>query len=93
MDKIIELAKELKTELDNLPLFQEYKRIKELVDSSDEIEELKRKIALAKIHEDSDEHQRLLDEYNNHPLIVNYNSLKNEVYDYLKQISEIVNKK
>ena len=93
MDKIIELAKELKTELDNLPLFQEYKRIKELMDSSPELEELKRKIALAKVRENNDEHQRLLDEYNNHPLIVNYNSLKNEVYDYLKQISEIVNKK
>ena len=93
MDKIIELAKELKTELDNLPLFQEYKRIKELMDSSSELEELKRKIALAKVRGNNDEHQRLLDEYNNHPLIVNYNSLKNEVYDYLKQISEIVNKK
>ena len=93
MNKIIELAKELKAELDNLPLFQEYKRIKDLVDLSTEIEELKRKIALAKIHENNEEHQRLLDEYNNHPLIVNYNSLKNEVYDYLKQISEIVNKK
>ena len=93
MNKIIELAKELKAELDNLPLFQEYKRIKELVDLSTEIEELKRKIALAKIRENNEEHQRLLDEYNNHPLIVNYNSLKNEVYDYLKQISEIVNKK
>ena len=93
MDKVLELAKELKTELDKEPLFQEFKRIKELVDSSEEIEELKHQITLAKLHNEDEKHKQLLDEYNNHPLIVNYESLKNEVYDYLKQISEIVNKK
>ena len=93
MDKVLELAQELKAELDNTPLFQEYKRIKGLLDSSDEIEDLKRQIALAKIHHEDDKHIHLLDEYNNHPLVVNYESLKNEVYDYLHQISEIVNKK
>ena len=92
MDKVIELAHELKAELDDLPLFQEYTRIKELMDSSSEIEELKRKITLAKLHNDSN-HQKYLDEYNSHPLVVNYEQLKLEVYNYLKQISEIVNKK
>ena len=93
MDKIIELAQELKSELDNLPLFQEYQRIKELLETSSEIEELKKNIALAKLHEDTKLHQSLLDQYHNHPLMVNYEELKNEVYDYLKQISDIVNKK
>ena len=45
MNKAIELTYELKNELNSLPLFQEYKRIKELVDSSEEIKELKREIA------------------------------------------------
>ena len=93
MDKVLEIAKELKIELDKLPLFREYKRMKELMDSSSEIEELKRKIALAKVRGNEQEHKTLLEEYNNYPLIVNYEALKNEVYDYLKQISEIVNKK
>ena len=93
MDKITELATELKKELDNLPLFQEYKRVKNLVDTSSEINELKRQIALAKTHNENEKHKVLLDEYNSHPLIVNLNALENEVYDYLKQISEIVNKK
>lgn len=93
MDKSIELAYELKQELDNLPLFIEYKRIKNLVENSTELEELKKNIALAKVHHNDEEHKRLLSEYNNHPLIVNYEALKSEVYDYLKQISEIVNKK
>ena len=93
MDKITELATELKKELDNLPLFQEYKRVKNLVDTSGDIEELKRQIALAKVHNENEKHKALLEEYNSHPLIVNLNALENEVYDYLKQISEIVNKK
>lgn len=93
MDKITELTNELKKELDNLPLFQEYKRVKTMVGSSDEINELKKQIALAKAHHEDDKHKALLEEYNTHPLIVNLNTLENEVYDYLKQISDIVNKK
>ena len=93
MDRITELANELKKELDNLPLFQEYKRMKDLVDSSSEIQGLKKQIALAKAHHEDDKHKMLLEEYNIHPLIVNLNALENEVYDYLKQISDIVNKK
>lgn len=93
MDKITKLATELKKELDDLPLFQEYQRVKNLVNSSNEIEELKKQIALAKLHNESEKHKALLEQYNSHPLIVNLNALENEVYDYLKQISEIVNKK
>ena len=93
MDKIKELAAELKNELDELPLFQEYKRVKDLVASSSEIGELKRQIALAKLHNENEKHKALLEEYNSHPLIVNLSALENEVCDYLKQISEIVNKK
>ena len=93
MDKITELATKLKKELDDLPLFQEYKRVKNLVDTSGDIEELKRQIALAKSHNENEMHKALLEQYNSHPLIVNLNALENEVYDYLKQISEIVNKK
>ena len=93
MDKIIELSNELKKELDSLPLFIEYKRVKELVDNSEEIESLKRQIALAKVHQENDKHKALLEEYNSHPLIVNLTALENDVSDYLREISEIVNKK
>ena len=93
MDKILELTTQLKEEIDNLPLFQEYLRVKQLINESEEIEGLKKEIALAKIHHDDERHKELLDQYNSHPLIVNYESLKAEVYDYLKHISEIVNKK
>ena len=91
MDKAIELAYELKKEIDALPLFQEYKRIKELVDNSAELKELKQEIA--KNSTNPSLKKKLIDKYNSHPLVVNYNELKNEVKDYLYEICEIINKK
>ena len=93
MDRSIELAKELKAELENEPLIKEYRRIKELVDNDSEINALKKEIALAKTHKYNELHKELLDRYNNHPLIVNYESLKEEVASLLSEISKIVNKK
>lgn len=91
MNKEIEIAKELKKEIDSLPLFQEYKRIRELVDKSDEIKELK--VEIAKSVNDKEKHKELLNRYNSHPLIVNLNELEIEVRDYLKEITDIINKK
>ena len=93
MNNSIEIAKELKKELDQLPLFIEYKRVKSLVESNLEIKELKASIAKAKAAHNEILHSELLAKYNNHPLIVNLNSLEIELASYLKQISEIVNKK
>ena len=93
MNNSIEIAKELKKELDNLPLFQEYERIRKFVENDQELSELKTSIALAKAKNDIEQHQLLLNRYNNHPLIVNLSNLESEVADYLKEISKIVNKK
>ena len=80
MDRIIDLSQELKNELDKLPLFQEYKT-------------LKKEIVRAKNENRIDDHKALLKEYDNHPLVVNFNIIEEEVKNYLKQISEILNKK
>ena len=89
MNRAIELTYELKKELDSLPLFQEYKRIKNLIDNSEELKELKREIAKSP----KDQKNALLKQYNSHPLVVNYKELENEVSEYLLQICEIINKK
>ena len=93
MSKTIEIAKELKEELDKLPLFQEYYRYKALVDSNKELNALKTSIAKAKLEGNSELHKNLLDRYNSHPLIVNYQELETEVANYLAQVAKIVNKK
>ena len=93
MSITIEIAKELKGELDKLPLFQEYKRVKSLVESNEEIQELKVRIAKAKASGEDKLHKELLNRYNNYPLIVNLQELEKEAVDYLSQIAKIVNKK
>lgn len=93
MNDAIELAKELKEEILKEPLIVEYFRIKRLVESNEEINDLKRDIALAKAHHEDELHKELLAKYNSHPLVVNYNTLKEEVNEYLSEISKIVNKK
>lgn len=93
MSKTIEIAKELKQELDALPLFQEYKRVKNLVENSDELNSLKQEIVKAKASNKDSLHKELLERYNSHPLIINLKALEDEVAEYLNQISKIVNKK
>lgn len=91
MSNVIELTEELKKEIDDLPLFIEYRRIKSLVDNSNELSELKKEIA--KNVSNKEKHKELLYKYNNHPLIVNLKELQSEVSAYLKEICEIINKK
>ena len=93
MDKLIELTEELKKELDELPLFIEYKRVKEEFENSKEIQDLKREIVRAKNENRIEDHKALLEKYNSHPLVINYLNLEDEVRQYLKEISEILNKK
>ena len=92
MDKIIEKTRDLKENLDNLELFKEYKRIKALVTESEELNTLKKDIVRAKNEGRLDDHKNLLDKYNNHPLILNQKELEDEVANYLKEVSDILNK-
>ena len=89
----IELAKELKQEIDKLPLFQEYLRIKDLLEKDESVNSLKKEIALAKQNGNNELHKELLNKYNSHPIVTNYSILQNEVYEYLKQVTDIINKK
>ena len=91
MEKVIELTYELKNELNSLPLFQEYKRVKELIDNSDELNSLKAEIA--KSIDDKERHNELLNKYNSNQLIIDFKELEKEVSTYLKEICEIINKK
>ena len=93
MDRILELTQELKNELDKLPLFQEYKVLKKELNDSKEIKELKKQIVRAKNENRLDDHKELLTQYENHPLVSNFNIIELEVKNYLQEITEILNKK
>ena len=91
MNKIIELSHKLREELDKLPLFIEYKSTKKEIENNIELKELKKLIVRAKNENRLEDQKELLQKYNSHPLVVNYNNLQNEVRDYLKEISDILN--
>ena len=91
MNRAIELTYELKKELDSLPLFQEYKRVKEIIDNSSEINELKKEIA--RNVNNKEKHKALLEQYNSNPIVSNFKELESEVSEYLKEICDIINKK
>ena len=91
MNKEIELAKEIKNELESLPLFEEYERMKKMVDEDKGLKELRHEIKINVSNET--QKQELLNNYNSHPLVANYNILLKEVSEYLAEISNIINKK
>ena len=93
MDKIIELTEELKLALEEEPLFIEYKKVKNEVDNSSELNELKKLIVRAKNENRLDDHKVLVNQYENHPMMLNFRQLEIEMYDYLSEVSNILNKK
>ena len=79
MDKILELTKELKEEINKLPEMQEYLRLKELLEKDNELADLRKEMArLANIGKIK-ERDNLLKIYNSHPLVNNYYAAKEEI--------------
>jgi len=91
MDEIKDLCKHLKCELDNLPLFIEFKRVETLYLNNEELKSLKKEIVRAKNENRIEDHKRLLKQFNDNPLVQNYLSLKDDVAAYLKEVSMIIN--
>ena len=91
MSRIEELAKELRKELENSELIKEYNKVKNAVESNEELNSLKAKIA--KSVNDKELHEKLLNEFNSNPLVINLCELEVEVKELLKEVTEIINKK
>ena len=86
MDKIIELVKEIRNEINELPEIKEYLKLKALLESDKELAEMRQNIArLASEHKES-ERKNLLEIYNSHPLVNNFNIVKEEAYKILLEI-------
>ena len=90
MDKIIEEAKTLREEIDSLPTVQEYYRLKSLYENDKELEAMRREIARLKTEGKEEERKNLLEVYNNHPLVNNYETSKQEVESLLLVIKNII---
>lgn len=93
MSEILDVSRELKAELDKLPLFIEYKRVKAIFETNSELNELRKEIVRAKNENRLEDHKKLLEQYNNNPLVQNYASLKEDVIEYLKEVSKVIQEK
>ena len=90
MDKIIEKAKSLREDIDNLPEVKEYYRLKELYENDLELKKMRVDIARLKNEGKEEERNNLLHIYNSHPLVVNYEAAKEEVKHILLALKDII---
>ena len=90
MDKVVQDAKKLREEIDNLPTVQEYYHLKSLYEADEELANMRREIARLKNEGKEEERKNLLEIYNNHPLVNNYELAKQEVESLLLVIKNII---
>ena len=90
MDKIVEEAKKLREEIDSLPTVKEYYRLRSLYESDEELAKMRKEIARLKSEGKEEERKNLLEVYNNHPLVNNYEVAKQEVESLLLVIRNII---
>lgn len=90
MDEILTKAKEIREEVDSLPQVKEYYRLKELYENDDELKRLRGEIARLASEGKNKQRKALLEIYNSHPLVSNYNQAKEEVIILLNEIKNIL---
>lgn len=90
MSDLLEEVKSLRSDIDNLPEVQEYYRLKETYENDEELQRMRMEIARLKSLGKEEERNNLLEIYNQHPLVVNYEVYKEEVENLLRQIKNII---
>ena len=90
MDEVIEVSKKLKESLLELPEIKEYLKLKDLYEKDESLKQMRRDIARLKNEGKEEERNNLLNIYNNHPLVNNYNLAKEEVKEILQTIRDII---
>ena len=91
MNNELELhLEELKKELDNSPVVQEYLSLKNALENDEELKRMREEIARLTNDNKIEEKESLLAIYNSHPIVVNYNQAREEIVALLKQIKDIL---
>lgn len=102
MDKIDSLILDIKKELYDDPIIKEYLSLKEAIDNNEELKQLSKEM---KAHQkamcenmDNDEiyfkeketYESYLNKINFHPLMQNYNAIKDEVFALLSEVKDAI---
>ena len=90
MDNPIELAKQIKNKIYDLPEAKEYLRLKKIIDEDEEINKLQKKIVLLRSNGKAEEANALTIKLNAMPIIVNFEAVRAQLADTLKVISNIL---
>ena len=90
MSDPIKISQELSELIKKVPEIKEFLELKEIYEKNEELENFRREIALAKEHKDEERYHSLKEMYDNNPLVQNYNSLRIEVADILKEINSYI---
>ncbi len=90
MDKVLEKAKELRLAIKQTPEYIEYMKNKELLENNKDVLELKQNIANLKAQDKYEEAKNLEEIYNKHPLVNNFEVSKDNLYELLKTIQNII---
>ena len=97
---MLSLAKEINELLKSDSKVKEYLALKKDVENDTKLEELRTKLDLLrkdicknKKYENEEEYYKLLQEYKNDKKIIRLEFLQKELYDFFKEISDILNLK
>lgn len=104
LNRSLDYAKQLNEYLLNLEVIKEYQKYEKLIHQDDKIKKLEikmkayqKKIVNQKASQDErviktiDEYQKMKEEFENHPFVVNYLYLKEEVNGLLQSINSYIN--
>lgn len=105
MNRSFEYAKELNDYLLNLDVIKEYQKYEDLINNNEEIKDLENKMKAyqkkivnqkakrdCSVDETIKKYQQFKGEFENHPLVVNYLYLKDEVNNLLQMINTYINR-
>jgi len=90
MDKIKELTDKIAADLNSLPEVKEFLRLKELMGSDKELANMRSEIARLTSEKKEEEKSNLIAIYNSHPIVNNYNVVREEVLNILQTIKDIL---
>ncbi len=90
MNKIIEEAINLRQALMEDERVQEYFRLKKLFEESEDLINMRKKLALYKEEGREVEYSNLKELYEHHPIVINFYNSKEEVKDLINDIIEVL---
>jgi len=85
METIESISRKIHDELMTYPEVKEYFRLKKLIEESNELSDLKKQIENS-CKTNKKQFENFKKKYDSHPLIINYNQIKEEVLSLLNEI-------